>query len=144
MGLILVDYAYTESGGAALCHRCTIYYWYTRYAYCSTYVCKSCVLVLALAANFCISEREFCAPSASVLGRDRATYVHKAARETPLCCRGPSQPLSLTSTQDTPHVALWRDRATYVRKYVVWRERHHSVAVYLSASLSRVHSRDAT
>ena len=83
--------------------------------YCSTYVCKSCVLVLALTANFCMSEREFCAPSASVLGRDRATYLHKAVRETPLCRRGPSQPLSLTSTQDTPHV-LWRDRATYVRR----------------------------
>ncbi len=110
--------------------------------YCSTYVCKSCVLVLALAANFCMSEREFCAPSASVLGRDRATYVHKAARETPLCRRGPSQPLSLTSTQDTPHVPM--KRQSYVRTYGVRRERHRSVAVYLMASLSRVHSRHAT
>ncbi len=81
---------------------------------CSTYVCKSCVLVLELAANFCMSEREFCAPSASVLGRDRATYVHRGARETPLCVAVYPLSLSLSRPLKTRHI-LWRDRATYVR-----------------------------
>ena len=86
--------------------------------YCSTYVCKSCVLVLALAANFCMSEREFCAPSASVFGRDRATYVltYVVRRERHHSVAMDPLSLSLSRPPKTRHMYYGEtELRTYVR-----------------------------